>query len=1411
MSSPIQQRRPRPGPPAARGGSGGGGGGQQLLNTLYQCIDNRNFSKVIKLTSLDNNNNNNNNNNDEKNWDIVRALRAHSLERLGRRREALLVLWDLLVASTATTAIADTGEGQQRWRELKAKIEYLSSPADVVISSVLSSSSSDNIASFKIFDPIVALDSKAHAPIPLPSLGATNATSSSTRTTTLSSSTSSKTATKITMLPPITDALVLKTISVALKNEGLYSTISTMYHTAIEYLMNSRRRETKEEEEEEEENYTSILQDGIHAHLSATCDCTTSISTTSTHNASSSSTTAAEVGVIAGKKNVIQLLQSTLHELNTSIQLTTYHERMQMTCLQLAKTTSQPLHYIWTSIVSLWYRQSLVVLVQVLNMCHVYLNYPTATATATTTTNDGMNVKTEDNHDKNINDNKEEVMINQLRNMCRDILLACHHSITINDNNDTNGNNGGMDIPSLIDKLRRKIDLLPRLAESLSSRVCVIVPTSTTNNNNDNTDGGGGGGVSENDWNVYLETLLVQDKQMEAIDILKSIYCGDGNSNQSSSSSSEEEAIQQLLPKIHDEQSVQERVGSMLPYTHRNRMEKLGQLYIELHMYTEAEKHYCDLLLLYPDQWTYWLALIKCATTATTTTTANTTASGVNDGWERCMSFAKDIIATRNNTTSGVGRGNHEVRGPYLVLIELIAQKLRQVDGSIPYYKDDSSNDNIIDTTNITNIFDCHDVDAVVLSLYDEICSYGTKFSPVASCCFADLRPYIHLLVQSRRTAEINIDDIPADVLKLLSWAKEILTANSQINTTATTTTTELSLQERRKQLRRYIFAVQVVFDTSNEMFEDKQSSIQHLRMYAPTMSDMVNEWRTSLTYLPIVCARDGGQKEVLPGDEIVLLASQYLLFEGDLMSSSSSSSSSFPFFLKAASLLEEAIGHSPYNPHLKIAAISAFARLGATERALCIYDDLEIKQIQLDSCSYIILPLLIKGGMYTSAIKLAALILRLHGTTSKDVKNYSSDALGNGLMFKTNEMVTFQREKMRPSLQLLQAKAFLLDTAPLMIPSELEKNGTTAGGGGLKHGSVGGPTKLPSFVGLASEKGFCGNDTDDLTRAEQLVIDAESHFNAPSIIHFAGQTSTIDDVVSSDNRDLTIYYYESLYRTSHSTERDMIINSLRSGHVQGLLVRAIMAVGCASAPKKGKVPKSTNERSYRCQSLRYAVSRATEFGREAFLNDDDVSQSLWDACCQLCNAIVVIINGDGRVVDTLAEREVVATSYIESTMQMITNGRTALSSCYSTVGIDKDERSLLMSARVCQLLPEYVVPLYVFIETTARLFALFGWGKRKRRTKSSSGALASAALSLQDLISDMLLVMNQHRSSFGAGGDDIAAYTVMMVGSGSELLRADAMHRVIKDIAFSREKTKDRVDSFLMQMKKCLDSFKDE
>jgi hypothetical protein len=314
-------------------------------------------------------------------------------------------------------------------------------------------------------------------------------------------------------------------------------------------------------------------------------------------------------------------------------------------------------------------------------------------------------------------------------------------------------------------------------------------------------------------------------------------------------------------------------------------------------------------------------------------------------------------------------------------------------------------------------------------------------------------------------------------------------------------------------------------------------------------------------------------------------------------------------------------------------------------------------------------------------------------------------------------------------------------------------------------------------------------------------------HFNAPSIIHAAAQAATVDDFASSDNRDMTLYYYESLYRTSHLTSREMVIGSLRSGHMHGLMVRAVMSVGSASAPKKGKVPKPTEERSYRCLSLRHAVSRAREFRREAAM--DEVGGALWDACCHLCGVIIVVLNGnrctDESSFDTLAEREAASTAIIDSATERIQSARIALSSYLSNAKTSSDELSSIMGARVCQLLPDFVAPLYVFLETAGRLFALFGWGKRKRLTKIPSGALAKAALSLQHLMSDMLEVMSQYRS---LGGVDVVALADGACGSEFGI---EAINRVIKETISSREATTDQVDSFLLQMKEGLNAFNDD
>ena len=65
-------------------------------------------------------------------------------------------------------------------------------------------------------------------------------------------------------------------------------------------------------------------------------------------------------------------------------------------------------------------------------------------------------------------------------------------------------------------------------------------------------------------------------------------------------------------------------------------------------------------------------------------------------------------------------------------------------------------------------------------------------------------------------------------------------------------------------------------------------------------------------------------------------------------------------------------------------------------------------------------------------------------------------------------------------------------------------------------------------------------------------------------------------------------------------------------------------------------------------------------------------------------------------------------------------------------------EPSPSLIGRLSKLLPEIIVPMFAILEMVGKLFAIFGWGKRKRHTKPAAGALADAALEVQGLLSDL-------------------------------------------------------------------------
>ena len=1199
---------PRPGPLNDQASA-------RVLHPIYQALDAHNYTKALKLSAVA----------PQNEWDIVRALRVHALGRSGKKREALVLLWEVIVKNVVLPGAQTQNDSvvkktEEVWSELYEKIASISDAKDLL------NDVSNNVGlNLQLLDAVQLLDTHAYAPViisstldPAPKAAAAPSgkyasKSKGKASKSKGSASKSKAVTKNVFFPPVTDETVLSTLAVTLRLEGMSDTLSELYFQAMESGCDEH-----------------VLEEAACIHFQAACDCM--------------ELKVAGDEINTKSEDVMWQLHAHLSKLETLLNQTKYYERMQSSSLQLAKLSGESLHFQWTAVSSLWYSEGIQQLVVLLEMFHTVL--------------DSMDDSNEDvKHIKGLVSKMVEVPeVNELPSKCQ--------------------------------KLRQKLMLLPRLAESLSTRM-VSKPD---------------GNVSENDWDVYLETLLIQGKKDEALKVLETIECTPMTIENTDTT------LTGVLPVIDDENTIETHVGSILPYTQRKKLEKIASLSLELSRYELAEECYKELLGCFPDQWTYWLGLLDACTKGEQEN---------QECLEKCQSFVEEILANDTQTLS--------LRGPQLFLVELASLKVKNISKS-----DKRTEEGVV-------------------HLREEICNYGNKFAPRASCCFADLRPYLCILCKTSHSE--GDSTISNDTKLLLEWAKAMWIDNSQSVDSADAELSHEEARERRAKLREYIFAIQVIYCLAAE-FDD--ATLQVIDDYAPVNEIIASEWRSSLTYLPGVAPKDGGQKEVLPGDELVLLLSQNLQKRASEQAPDNSST----HLLEAIALLEEAMDNSPYNPHLKIAAMDVYLQLGASHRALSIYQDLGVKQIQIDSCSYLILPSLITGGLYTSAVRISSSILRLHSSTSKDIKDFASKALQNGYLFKAREMATFQRAKMRPSLQLLYAKGIVMDCASLVNANDFEELST-------------GEDILE--VKLGSEKGLHGGN-QDITRSGQIAIDANTFFNAPYIIHEASNAGGVCSY--SDNRDMDIYYFHILCRKQNLTENNMVTDSIRKGLTHGLVVRAVMAVDVAKAPKKGKAPKLTEETAYMCQSLARALAKATH-SLQGSSNTEGIGESLWNVFSHLCQVIGVVIIGDVQSdIDTLAERENAAVRLLKAAELCIEKAKT----CF--IGGDSPQGAL-----VCQLLPAHIVPIYTMIGTTARLFALFGWGKRKRLTKAASGGLAALAHSFLLLLSELHQAMALHRS------------VEFVASSETKLVQLGTARRVINEIMKSRKMTKDRVDPFLNEM----------
>lgn len=450
-------------------------------------------------------------------------------------------------------------------------------------------------------------------------------------------------------------------------------------------------------------------------------------------------------------------------------------------------------------------------------------------------------------------------------------------------------------------------------------------------------------------------------------------------------------------------------------------------------------------------------------------------------------------------------------------------------------------------------------------------------------------------------------------------------------------------------------------------------------------------------------------QKEVKPGDDLALLAVQQLLYknQGDVGCQ-----------VVGLALLELAIDHSPDNAYLKILAIYVYYLLDSVEIAYAIYQTMGIKHIQLDSCTFIILPYLLEGGFYNEAIEVCNALLRFQAGTARDCGDYAGRAMEGGTITKANEFLVFQRKKISASLAVLDAKGKILDCAVLF--------GTIVPG--RKN------DEFPIMQGaLGALQGIVGGD-EDMARAAQMVEEVHNPYAAMNVVSWVDHGGSVADCIDmADNRDLSILCNQILLQTPPPSREEIARDALRRGHIHGMLIRATLCLDAAKGPKKGKIVKPTEQLDRRTKSLLDSVS-----GLEAFMSQQPVSatntdgsRALLTTALQLCRVLAVINAGMPLANDdSLEDREQRAYDLLNT--QALSQLKLA-------------EEVLTFSVKsTASLLPNFVVPLFAVFRMCANICDLYGWGKRKFKSKRPAEAVKEVAAIFSRLISKMLASLSR-------------------------------------------------------------------
>ncbi|KAJ8525035.1 hypothetical protein ON010_g16080 [Phytophthora cinnamomi] len=343
------------------------------------------------------------------------------------------------------------------------------------------------------------------------------------------------------------------------------------------------------------------------------------------------------------------------------------------------------------------------------------------------------------------------------------------------------------------------------------------------------------------------------------------------------------------------------------------------------------------------------------------------------------LALGEEITVLLNNLEARPG--NERIRGPALALIHVRSEILRRLKAG------DAA------------------ISQVETKLQELIVAYANRFYSKA-CCFTDLKQYFTLYLKESTSVSTSAKSNLIQHFSKLSEESAALLKNKPDGDAVD----EKSRKEGQNNLSKRLLALKTLrflgyYDNVENFSVDNLDNV---------VKELESEYEAT-SWLNIGSA--GGQREVQLTDDLLLLATHFLL---DIYQRSSGHREHLE---RAAGLLEYGLEKSAYNFQMKLLLSRVYGYLGAAEAMLSRHAELDVKYLQLDSLSFLVLDKMLDLCQYPEARKLTNRITALHRSTANDTPEYITRAYRLGVYSKVVDMSSFLHKRMKKSHTLAISK----------------------------------------------------------------------------------------------------------------------------------------------------------------------------------------------------------------------------------------------------------------------------------------------------------------------------------------------------------------------------------------------------